>query len=83
MAKDQKEQAKPSGTAFALVEDGTLRVMLFTPEGTIIRNLDGQWMRRAEADEDIPTPDDLKEFRVALPEELSLLTSAALASLSS
>lgn len=83
MGKEDEEQAKSSRIPFALVDDGSLRVLLFTPQGTMIRNLDGRWMRRAEAQEDIPTPDDLKEFRVALPEELSLLTSTALAYLGS
>lgn len=81
MRKGQHKQARASCTTFALVGDGTLNALLFTQKGTMIRDLDGRWMRRAEAEEDLPNPDDLREFRVALPDELSLLVAEALAAL--
>ena len=61
--------------AFALVEDGTSRAVIFKSDGTSsVRTLDGSIKPVGTlVGEEIPTADDLRAFRAASSMELSAL----------
>ena len=40
-------------STFALVEDGTARISLFTEEGVLRRGRDGVWLTRARSNDDL------------------------------
>ncbi len=66
---------------FALIEDGTSRVMLFWEDGTsVMRTLDGAWVSEERSAADVIMPDELGDFRAASSMELSALVQEASAS---
>lgn len=66
---------------FALVEDGTSRVIFFLTDGTRrVRLLDGSWTNRWPNTDEVVTAEELGAFRAASRNELSALAQEALAS---
>ena len=66
---------------FALVEEGTSRVMLWTESGSsVMRTLDGTWVSAPRTPDDVVMPDELGDFRAASSMELSALAQEAAAS---
>lgn len=66
---------------FALIEDGTSRVLLFWADGSsAIRTLDGAWVSKPRSPSDVVMPDDLGDFRAASIIELLTLAQEATAS---
>lgn len=59
---------------FALLEIGTPRAVYFPQEGKyLVRTLAGVWKYNFDRGDDIIRPDDLRNFRVATDEELSVI----------
>ncbi len=65
---------------FALVEDGTQRVLLFFVSAPPrLRLLDGTWADRWPNVDEVVMPEELREFRIASDMELRALAAEAAA----
>lgn len=53
---------------FALVEEGTSRVMLFSSKGDILLGLDGVRVSKSRSPDDIIMADEISDFRKVNPE---------------
>ena len=64
---------------FALVEEGTLRVIIFWKDGSsAMRMLDGAWISKSRTTADVIMPDELGDFKAASDTELAELSKQAL-----
>jgi hypothetical protein len=76
-----EEGVEEVSTTFALVEDGTSRVMLFLPgKVRCVRSIAGVWTDAWGSPSEVVMPDELGDFRAASTSELSALLQEAAAS---
>ena len=76
-----KKPSLKSEEAWALVEDGTPRVLLFLPDDKFCaRVLDGTWVDEPRSADEVVMPDELGDFRAASRSKVSTLLQEAAAS---